>query len=425
MVGCRRLPRGRTAATRHPGHACSKRRAASSATTPSTPVRCGRRKPSGSSSMRSDVSRRVHSPHPMHAFRCTTLRIAASSSRRSRSDVTGPPPGQPFGRGSRRAPTADVCPHRRRRPTGAQDPVSGRPAAARNRLRLSPVQRRRRHARPPLPDVRSVVARRSHGAMSEPSVGSEGLGRRAVRGAAVTTAGQGLRLAIQLASVVIMARLLSPADVGLFAMVMSIAGIAEVFRDFGLSQAAVQAPVLTKEQRDNLFWINCGHRRRARGRGVPVLVGHRGALRPGGARAARAARIGHVPAQRTGDAVPGEPEPGAAVHGARDDRRHRGRGRPRRGHRSSPSPGRDPWALVAQLLGTAFATLVLVVVFAGWLPGRPNRGAAVGGIHPVRVEHGRHADGDVRRQQRRLRRHRHPVRAHRSSASTTAPSSSS
>ena len=92
--------------------------------------------------------------------------------------------------------------------------------------------------------------------MSEPPVGSEGLGRRAVRGAAVTTAGQGLRLAIQLASVVIMARLLSPADVGLFAMVMSIAGIAEVFRDFGLSQAAVQAPVLTKEQRDNLFWIN-------------------------------------------------------------------------------------------------------------------------------------------------------------------------
>ena len=35
--------------------------------------------------------------------------------------------------------------------------------------------------------------------MSVPSAGSEGLGRRAVRGAAVTSAGQGLRIAIQLA----------------------------------------------------------------------------------------------------------------------------------------------------------------------------------------------------------------------------------
>ena len=54
--------------------------------------------------------------------------------------------------------------------------------------------------------------------MSEPSAGSEGLGRRAVRGAAVTAVGQGLRLVIQLASVVILARLLAPADFGLFAM---------------------------------------------------------------------------------------------------------------------------------------------------------------------------------------------------------------
>ena len=92
--------------------------------------------------------------------------------------------------------------------------------------------------------------------MSERSAESEGLGRRAVRGAAVISAGQGLRILIQLASVVVMARLLSPADVGLFAMVMSVAGIAEVFRDFGLSQAAVQAPVLTTQQRSNLFWIN-------------------------------------------------------------------------------------------------------------------------------------------------------------------------
>lgn len=85
-----------------------------------------------------------------------------------------------------------------------------------------------------------------------------GLGRRAARGAAVTATGQIGRILIQLVSVVILARLLSPNDYGLFAMVMSIAGIAEVFRDFGLSQAMIQAKNVSREQRDSLFWVNSG-----------------------------------------------------------------------------------------------------------------------------------------------------------------------
>lgn len=91
---------------------------------------------------------------------------------------------------------------------------------------------------------------------SNPTQPQDGLGRRAVRGASVTIAGQGGRILIQLLSVVVLARLLSPSDYGLFAMVMAVAGIAEVFRDFGLSQAAVQAKSLSEEQRDWLFWIN-------------------------------------------------------------------------------------------------------------------------------------------------------------------------
>lgn len=85
-----------------------------------------------------------------------------------------------------------------------------------------------------------------------------GLGRRAARGAAVTAVGQLGRILIQLVSVVVLARLLSPSDYGLFAMVMSIAGIAEVFRDFGLSQAMIQAKHVSINQRDTLFWINTG-----------------------------------------------------------------------------------------------------------------------------------------------------------------------
>jgi O-antigen/teichoic acid export membrane protein len=79
---------------------------------------------------------------------------------------------------------------------------------------------------------------------------------RAARGAAVTFGGQAARIVIQLASVIILARLLDSRDYGLFAMVLTVVGVGEIFRDFGLSSAAIQATVLTRQQRDNLFWIN-------------------------------------------------------------------------------------------------------------------------------------------------------------------------
>lgn len=67
---------------------------------------------------------------------------------------------------------------------------------------------------------------------------------------------QVVRLATQLISTVLLARLLSPSDFGLFAMVVSIIGIGEILRDFGLSMAAVQAKTLIAEQKSNLFWVN-------------------------------------------------------------------------------------------------------------------------------------------------------------------------
>jgi PST family polysaccharide transporter len=82
------------------------------------------------------------------------------------------------------------------------------------------------------------------------------LGGRAVRGAAVTLAGQGVRILVQVLSVVVLSRILSPRDYGLLAMVTAVIGVADIFRDLGLSTAAVQARVLTERQRTNLFWIN-------------------------------------------------------------------------------------------------------------------------------------------------------------------------
>lgn len=85
-----------------------------------------------------------------------------------------------------------------------------------------------------------------------------GLGRRAVRGVILTVGARGLKILIQTAAVVVLARLLTPSDYGLVAMVLVIIGFAEIFRDFGLTQAAVQAQTLSRVQRDNLWWISTG-----------------------------------------------------------------------------------------------------------------------------------------------------------------------
>ncbi|PKW27078.1 lipopolysaccharide biosynthesis protein [Phycicoccus duodecadis] len=83
-------------------------------------------------------------------------------------------------------------------------------------------------------------------------------GVRAGRGVAATLGNQAYRILLQAASIVLLARLLTPADFGLVAMVLAVIGIGEILRDLGLSGAAIQAPELSTGQRDNLFWLNTG-----------------------------------------------------------------------------------------------------------------------------------------------------------------------
>jgi PST family polysaccharide transporter len=54
----------------------------------------------------------------------------------------------------------------------------------------------------------------------------------------------------------VLARLLTPKDFGLFAMVTSVIGYLRVFKDAGLSTATVQREGITHAQVSNLFWIN-------------------------------------------------------------------------------------------------------------------------------------------------------------------------
>lgn len=86
--------------------------------------------------------------------------------------------------------------------------------------------------------------------------GQPGLGGRAARGVIVALGGQGVRIGVQVLAVVLLSRLLAPHDYGLLAMVMAVIGVADVFRDLGLSTAAVQAKTLSDQQRSNLFWMN-------------------------------------------------------------------------------------------------------------------------------------------------------------------------
>lgn len=56
----------------------------------------------------------------------------------------------------------------------------------------------------------------------------------------------------------VLARLLTPHDFGLVAMVTTVVGFMRVFKDAGLSIATVQRESLTQAQVSNLFWINVG-----------------------------------------------------------------------------------------------------------------------------------------------------------------------
>lgn len=71
-----------------------------------------------------------------------------------------------------------------------------------------------------------------------------------------TSASAVFRAALQIVQVAVLARLLSPEDYGLMAMVGVVLGFAGVFADLGLSSAFVQRKQVTEEERSSLFWLN-------------------------------------------------------------------------------------------------------------------------------------------------------------------------
>jgi len=85
---------------------------------------------------------------------------------------------------------------------------------------------------------------------------SGSLRQKAAGGSAIILTTQVVRVAVQLCGTIALARLIAPEIFGLLAMVVAVSGVAEIFRDFGLSQAALRRTDLPQQQRSNLFWLN-------------------------------------------------------------------------------------------------------------------------------------------------------------------------
>ncbi len=82
------------------------------------------------------------------------------------------------------------------------------------------------------------------------------LKRRSIKNGGITALSHGLNTVIHLVSTVVLSRLLSPAEFGVVAMVMSVTVFAGLFKDLGLSAATIQRENLSHEQLSTLYWIN-------------------------------------------------------------------------------------------------------------------------------------------------------------------------
>ena len=80
--------------------------------------------------------------------------------------------------------------------------------------------------------------------------------QRMARGGAVTLTSQAVRVALRTGSIMILARLLTPNEFGIVAMATMFTGLLEMFKDAGLSAAAVQQETISHEQMSALFWVN-------------------------------------------------------------------------------------------------------------------------------------------------------------------------
>lgn len=84
------------------------------------------------------------------------------------------------------------------------------------------------------------------------------LGRESRRSGMTFVAARGINVFVQIASTILLARLLSPHDFGIVAMITALVGFAPVLIDLGTSDAATQKARISEDEISALFWTNVG-----------------------------------------------------------------------------------------------------------------------------------------------------------------------
>ena len=200
------------------------------------------------------------------------------------------------------------------------------------------------------------------------------VGSQSARGAAWTLSAQwGLQL-VKMGSIVVLARLLTPDDYGLLAMVWPITGFVAMLGGLGLTAAVVQRAHLTHEQLSNLFWLNVGVGVLLTGviaAGAPLIASFYGRDELVGITIAIAPTLLLVSL--------------AAQHQSLMQRQLKFRGVATRVFVAGVAEvafavaaavaGAGYWALVIGQVGGAVVSLITVWTAVRWRPGRPGRAA--------------------------------------------------
>lgn len=196
---------------------------------------------------------------------------------------------------------------------------------------------------------------------------------KGAKGGAITLVGRFAQLLIRFIGTVVLARLLSPEDFGLFAMLTFFIGIGELVRDFGMPTAALQAKSLSDQQASNVFWVTA-----ALSAGVAVMLVFATPLITLLYNEPKLALI--VPVMAVVLIINGL----QAQYKVRLARQMRFKADASTTIVAQTAGlltgifsalfGAEYWALVIQAATTAAVTLVASIVLTRWLPKRPRRG---------------------------------------------------
>ncbi len=90
------------------------------------------------------------------------------------------------------------------------------------------------------------------------SAPTDNLRYRVASGVAFIGVAQAVRVAVQFVSVIVMSRLLTPADFGVMAMISPVIAFVMLLQGMGLASAVANARDVTHSQLSTVFWINVG-----------------------------------------------------------------------------------------------------------------------------------------------------------------------